>query len=88
MTKGMPREAATAIRMALEGEGSRLRPSGMSIVAVAVLLIKAARRALERQSTRRRTDGKNPALGMEAGDWEGFIRNHPVHLSAEVRDPV
>lgn len=50
MTKGMPKDAVMATRMAVDADGSRLAASGISIVAVAVLLISAERNALAKQS--------------------------------------
>jgi hypothetical protein len=58
ITKGMPIAAAMTIRIIVDGEGSRLPASGMSMVAVAVLLIRAESVALEKQSTSSRTKGE------------------------------
>lgn len=52
----MPKEAETATRIAVAGEPSKLIASGMSIVAVAVLLINADSSALAKQNVNINTE--------------------------------
>lgn len=63
MRNGTPKDAETAINIAVEGDGIRAVASGINNTAVAVLLIKAERNALARHNKNRLIVGSKSANG-------------------------
>src|SRR5687767_4952051 len=66
ITNGIPREAAIAIKTAVEGAGSMLAARGISMVTAAVLLINAEIRALAKQRMNSLRTGDTSCQGIPA----------------------
>src|SRR5215204_3958006 len=66
ITNGIPRDAAIAIKIAVDGAGSRVAARGISIVTAAVLLISADSNALAKQRMNSLTTGGNSCQGTPA----------------------